>query len=149
MISSAPSGAYADTLSTRADIVTGGAGIARGRSSVLAGSMTGLYRFGKLPLGARQHASASGLRFQHDAYGASSARIGLAPSLPTRSLRPLSADLLPVLGRIPGSDGILLATGHGPTGLTLGPFSGKIVADMALGRDLGADIAPFSITRFQ
>lgn len=63
-------------------------------------------------------------------------------------LRPLSADLLPVLGRVPGIDGILLATGHGPTGLTLGPFSGKIVADMALGRDPGADITPFSIARF-
>lgn len=63
-------------------------------------------------------------------------------------LRPVSPDLLPVLGRLPGIDGILLATGHGPTGLTLGPFSGKIVAELALGRDPRVDISAFSITRF-
>ena len=36
-------------------------------------------------------------------------------------LRPLSADGLPVLGRVPGVAGAYVATGHGPSGLTLGP----------------------------
>lgn len=39
------------------------------------------------------------------------------------------------------------ATGHGPTGLQLGPYSGKLVADLVLGRDPGIDLSPFSVSR--
>jgi len=63
-------------------------------------------------------------------------------------LRPYSADTMPVLGGIPGLRDIFLVTGHGPTGLTLGPFSGKVVADMMLGRPSSADISAFSVTRW-
>ncbi|MFN8474035.1 MAG: FAD-dependent oxidoreductase [Anaerolineae bacterium] len=76
---------------------------------------------------------------------------GLAEAtvLETRvGLRPLSADGLPVLGPVPDVGGVFLATGHGPTGLTLGPFSGKLVAELILGQTPSADIAPFSVTRF-
>ncbi len=76
---------------------------------------------------------------------------GLAEAtvLETRvGLRPLSADGLPVLGSVPGVGGVYLATGHGPTGLTLGPFSGKLVAELILGQTPSADIAPFSVSRF-
>ena len=45
-------------------------------------------------------------------------------------LRPLTADMSPVLGEIPGVDNIYVATGHGPTGLQLGPYSGKLVAEL-------------------
>ncbi|SMO83587.1 NAD(P)/FAD-dependent oxidoreductase [Halorubrum cibi] len=44
-------------------------------------------------------------------------------------LRPVSADGVPILGAVPGVEGAHLATGHGATGLTLGPYSGKVVAD--------------------
>lgn len=64
-------------------------------------------------------------------------------------LRPYTHDHLPVLGEVPGYAGIYLATGHGPTGLQLGPYSGKLVAEMALGRPIEYDIAPFSIRRFE
>ena len=63
-------------------------------------------------------------------------------------LRPLPPDGLPVLGSVPGWDGLLLATGHGPTGLQLGPFSGRIVAELAQGRPASAEIGAFSIARF-
>ena len=63
-------------------------------------------------------------------------------------LRPYSADTMPVLGAVPGVRDIFLVTGHGPTGLTLGPFSGKIVAGMMLGQPPGADISAFAVTRF-
>lgn len=36
-------------------------------------------------------------------------------------LRPYTHDHLPVLGPVDGTAGVFLATGHGPTGLTLGP----------------------------
>ena len=63
-------------------------------------------------------------------------------------LRPLTSDTMPVLGRVPGVDNIYLATGHGPTGLQLGPYSGKLIADMMLGQDIATDISAFDIARF-
>ncbi len=64
-------------------------------------------------------------------------------------LRPYTADTMPVLGTVPGVEGIFLATGHGPTGLTLGPYSGKIVAEMMLGQASATDISAFHVSRFQ
>lgn len=63
-------------------------------------------------------------------------------------LRPLTMDGLPVLGSVPGWEGLLLATGHGPTGLQLGPYSGKLMAQMAQGQTPDADISPFRVDRF-
>ncbi|WP_141611661.1 NAD(P)/FAD-dependent oxidoreductase [Litorilinea aerophila] len=64
-------------------------------------------------------------------------------------LRPMTPDGMPVLGPVPGVAGVFLATGHGPTGLQLGPYSGKLVADLALGHPAEVDLSPFSVTRFQ
>jgi D-amino-acid dehydrogenase len=63
-------------------------------------------------------------------------------------LRPFTVDTLPVLGPVPGVRGAFLNTGHGPTGLTLGPLSGRIVADQMLGKPVTTDVVPFSIERF-
>lgn len=63
-------------------------------------------------------------------------------------LRPLAADGLPILGSVPGRAGLWLATGHGPTGLTAGPYSGKVVAEAALGLEPSSDLTPFGVTRF-
>jgi D-amino-acid dehydrogenase len=63
-------------------------------------------------------------------------------------LRPLTPDGMPVLGRVPGVENVFLATGHGPTGLTLGPYSGKVVADLMMGKPSSSDIAAFAVTRF-
>lgn len=73
-----------------------------------------------------------------------------ARHLETRvGLRPLSADGLPILGPIPSVEGAYVAMGHGPTGLTLGPYSGKVVADVVRGEDPGTDLSQFSIDRFR
>ncbi|MFL5805614.1 MAG: NAD(P)/FAD-dependent oxidoreductase [Roseiflexaceae bacterium] len=63
-------------------------------------------------------------------------------------LRPRTPDSLPVLGAVPGVRGVYLATGHGPTGLQLGPYSGKLVADMVLGKPSETDIGAFDVMRF-
>ncbi len=63
-------------------------------------------------------------------------------------LRPSTVDNLPVLGNIPGISNLFLATGHGASGLQLGPYSGKLAADWALGQPLKTDISAFQITRF-
>jgi D-amino-acid dehydrogenase len=62
-------------------------------------------------------------------------------------LRPMSDDVLPVLGRLPGVDGVYLDTGHGPEGLLLGPFSGRLIARLVCGRDPGLSLDPFSAAR--
>lgn len=65
-------------------------------------------------------------------------------------MRPYTSDRMPVLGEVPGIEGVLLATGHGSTGLQLGPWSGKLMAEMALGQkpQTQVDLAPFSVARF-
>ena len=40
------------------------------------------------------------------------------------------------------------AYGHGHLGLTLGPITGKTIADLVAGRDPGFDLKPFRIDRF-
>jgi D-amino-acid dehydrogenase len=62
-------------------------------------------------------------------------------------LRPLSADRLPLLGPVPRVAGVMLATGHGSTGLQLGPYSGKVVAGLILGTPV-CDHSPFLVDRF-
>lgn len=62
-------------------------------------------------------------------------------------LRPLSADGLPYLGRIPGHDNVVLATGHGPSGLQLGPYSGVIAAQLLLGEEVTTDLSAFAVDR--
>ena len=52
--------------------------------------------------------------------------------------RPMSADGRPLLGPI--SEGLFVAAGHGPWGISLGPGSARLVADAILGRP--AAIAP-------
>jgi len=43
--------------------------------------------------------------------------------------RPLSPDRMPIIGPVPGMDGIVLATGHTTKGIHLGPITGRTVAD--------------------
>lgn len=59
----------------------------------------------------------------------------LVPSLSTASqhsiwagLRPVSADGLPLLGRLPGWDNIHVAAGHGRNGILLTPLTGRLMA---------------------
>lgn len=63
-------------------------------------------------------------------------------------LRPGSPDGLPIVGEVPGVQGAFVATGHGPTGLMLGPFSGKVVADLACGEEPAVDLSAFAPERF-
>jgi D-amino-acid dehydrogenase len=53
-----------------------------------------------------------------------------------------------VLGRVPTARNVYLATGHGATGLQVGPYSGKLVADLVLGETIEVDLDPFAVTRF-
>ncbi|HET6510253.1 MAG TPA: FAD-binding oxidoreductase [Baekduia sp.] len=48
--------------------------------------------------------------------------------------RPLTPDGLPLLGPVPGVQGLHVAAGHGAYGISLGPASGRIAADALLDR---------------
>ena len=63
-------------------------------------------------------------------------------------LRPYVTDGHPVLGTIPTMENIYVATGHGASGLQLGPYSGKVIAEMMLGNPVTDDLQPFHISRF-
>ena len=43
--------------------------------------------------------------------------------------RPLSPDRMPIIGSVPGWDGVVLATGHSTKGIHLGPVTGRVVAE--------------------
>ena len=75
---------------------------------------------------------------------------GLAAAryLETRvGFRPVSPDARPLLGPVPGVDGLVVATGLGPTGLTMGPYAGAVAARAALGEPPGFDLGPFNPLR--
>lgn len=64
-------------------------------------------------------------------------------------LRPASIDDSPLLGSLPGIGNVFVATGHGASGLLLGPISGKLIADLIAARPTEVDLQPFSPARFQ
>ena len=62
--------------------------------------------------------------------------------------RPSTPDSLPVIGRAPKHPSVLLAFGHGHTGLTLGAITGKLIAEMAANRPTSIDVTPYGPERF-
>ena len=78
--------------------------------------------------------------------------IGLPSDGPVRRLwrgpRPLTPDGLPVIGRVPRRERVILATGHCMLGLSLGPATGRLVAQVAGGAGPEIDLAPLAVQRF-
>lgn len=62
--------------------------------------------------------------------------------------RPSMPDSLPVIDRAPKAPNAILAFGHGHLGLTLGPRTADLVADLLAERDSDIPLAPYSATRF-
>jgi len=67
---------------------------------------------------------------------------------PWMGSRPCFADSRPVIGRAPGQPGLWLDYGHAHWGLTLGPVSGHLIADLVTGKTPFCDPAPYSAERF-
>lgn len=63
--------------------------------------------------------------------------------------RPSVADSIPVIGAVPGVEGAFLGFGHDHVGLTGGPKTGRLLAQLVSGRSPNMDLAPYSPTRFQ
>nr|WP_208995757.1 FAD-binding oxidoreductase [Pannonibacter sp. XCT-34] len=69
-------------------------------------------------------------------------------SEPWMGARPCLPDSLPVTGAAPGESGLWLNFGHGHVGFTLGPVTGRLVAEMITGQVPFVDPGPLSPTRF-
>jgi len=62
--------------------------------------------------------------------------------------RPCFPDSRPVIGAAPGQKGLWLAIGHAHWGLTLGPVTGRLIADMVTGATPFCDPAAYRAERF-
>jgi D-amino-acid dehydrogenase len=62
--------------------------------------------------------------------------------------RPCTPDMLPVLGPAPRHRGLWLNFGHGHQGLTLGPATGRLLAEMMDGETSSIDTSPYGLNRF-
>lgn len=61
--------------------------------------------------------------------------------------RPMAPDNMPLLGPVPAIEGLLIGDGLGHSGLTLGPYAGRLLADATLWRTPDLDIGPFDPLR--
>ena len=66
------------------------------------------------------------------------------PTYPCRR----KADGMPMIGAAPSLEGLYVANGHAMLGLTLGPITGKLMADMIVGKKPSRDLAPLRPDRF-
>jgi D-amino-acid dehydrogenase len=62
--------------------------------------------------------------------------------------RPALPDMRPVIGRAPRHDRLWFAFGHAHHGFTLGPVTGRLLAEMMVGEATCVDPAPYRVDRF-
>ena len=74
--------------------------------------------------------------------------LGQATVVETRvGFRPLGPDGRPLLGAAAGVEGLVIGNGMGPSGLTVGPFAGRLLAQAALGQPPDLALGPYDPLR--
>jgi D-amino-acid dehydrogenase len=68
---------------------------------------------------------------------------------PWVGLRPVSPDGLPYIGRARGIRNLVVATGHAMMGVSLGPITGDLVAEILDGQSTSIDLQLASVDRFK
>jgi D-amino-acid dehydrogenase len=63
-------------------------------------------------------------------------------------LRPTTPDGVPIIGHSPKHSNLILATGHAMLGLSLGPGTGQVVAELVNGREATVNLSPMRLERF-
>ena len=66
-----------------------------------------------------------------------------------RGLRPCTPDGLPILGSGGNWENLIVAAGHAMIGMSLGPITGEIVAQLACGETPEIDLGPLAQERFE
>jgi D-amino-acid dehydrogenase len=67
---------------------------------------------------------------------------------PWMGARPCTPDMMPVIGPAPDHERLWFAFGHAHHGLTLGPVTGRLLAEMMAGETPFTDPAPYRADRF-
>ena len=65
-----------------------------------------------------------------------------------RGLRPLTPDDRPIIGRPRALENLVIATGHGMSGISQGPITAQLVAELCLGEPPSLPLQPFAPDRF-
>ncbi|PRD45644.1 amino acid dehydrogenase [Phyllobacterium phragmitis] len=68
---------------------------------------------------------------------------------PWLGLRPCLPDMRPVIGAAPGHDGLWFNFGHAHHGLTIGPASGRLLAELMTDEEPFVDPKPYAASRFR
>ncbi len=63
--------------------------------------------------------------------------------------RPMTPDGIPVIGPLDAADNLVVATGHGTLGITLGPITGRLVGDFISGGSISPQMRPLLPSRFR
>ncbi len=69
-------------------------------------------------------------------------------TLPWLGLRACLPDMVPIIGRAPGVEGMWFNIGHAHHGLTIGPATGRLLAEMMTDARPFADPVPYAAGRF-
>jgi glycine oxidase ThiO len=75
----------------------------------------------------------------------------LSRGSPPRSwagLRPVTPDMLPIIGPDPEHQSLIFACGHSRNGVLMAPLTGDLIADLVTGTPLSFDLAQFRPDRF-
>lgn len=76
-------------------------------------------------------------------------KIEQTPTLETwAGLRPTTPDGLPIIAKPNNIENLIIAAGHAMLGLSLGPGTGQVVAELAQGIPTAFDLNPFRLERF-
>ncbi|HVW91107.1 MAG TPA: FAD-binding oxidoreductase [Devosia sp.] len=68
---------------------------------------------------------------------------------PWMGARPITPDMMPIIGPAPRHKALWFAFGHAHHGMTLGPATGRLIAEMATGEKPFLDPSAFSAARFR
>ena len=63
-------------------------------------------------------------------------------------MRPLTPDGLPIIGRLPKTDNVFIASGHQMVGLKLAPSTGRVLSELIIDGGSRVDLEPFAPDRF-
>ncbi|MBA3404088.1 MAG: FAD-dependent oxidoreductase, partial [Gemmatimonadaceae bacterium] len=63
-------------------------------------------------------------------------------------LRPVTPDMLPLLGPDPANPSLIYACGHSRNGILLAPLTGEVVASLVEGTPVNHDLTQFRPGRF-
>ncbi|CAH1667606.1 MAG: FAD-binding oxidoreductase [Chelatococcus sp.] len=67
---------------------------------------------------------------------------------PWMGARPCTPDMMPIIGKAPRHPNLWFSFGHAHHGLTLGPVTGRLIAEMVTGETPFVDPTPFRVDRF-